>query len=734
MLHLTVPRPRLALAFTGAALVAVLALVLFVRPVEAATETAATGGGAISVDTAATATTPAWTTLTGPMVITEALATDIAVEGPVTMIFTAPAGFEFNTAILVDVAKTGADITSVVTPATVAATTITITYTAGATATNNDTITIGSSVPIQVRPTGGTPATGNITRTGGSGTAIPGITGATNFGTLTSVVGVASQLAVTTEPSASTVAGVAFAQQPVVTVQDQFGNTVTGDTSTVTLALTTGTGTLSGTATKAAVAGVADFTANGLSIDLVGANKVLTATDGGLTLATTAAFTITPAAASKLAVTTEPTASTVAGVAIAQQPIVTIQDAFGNTDTSDNTTVVTLALTTGDGTLSGTATETAVAGVADFAANGLSIELVGADKVLTATGGGFTLANTAAFTITHAAAAKLALITPPSASSAPNVAFAQQPLVKIQDAFNNTVTSDSTTVVTAALTTGTGTLGGTVTKTAASGVADFAANGLAIDLTGTDKVLTFTSAPVFTLAVSAAFTIAAPVVPPPAAPTPQPTVEADGISVPVENVISSPASAVDETVLSTVAADGSAATVTVPAAALPDGSTIEVGAVTDVAELAAQTAPPAGVDLVLGFSITAADADGGAVTSDFSSPVTLEFVVDASSLPSGAGSAELRIAFWNGTAWVPLDSAVTINADGSATISAATDHFSLYSVVYDSAGFGRISGQVPTTGVGLVTFGGSVAELQTAMVAAGCSKPAFTTDGGVWVG
>jgi alpha-L-rhamnosidase len=110
----------------------------------------------------------------------------------------------------------------------------------------------------------------------------------------------ASQLVVTTQPSASTVAGVAFAQQPVVTIEDQFGNTVTsGADSTVSvgLALTTGTGALGGTISMNAVNGVADFTGKGLSINYVGTDKVLTATAtvaaGTRTTTTGPAFAIT---------------------------------------------------------------------------------------------------------------------------------------------------------------------------------------------------------------------------------------------------------------------------------------------------------------------------------------------------------------------------------------------------------------------------------------------------------
>src|SRR6185295_15252684 len=93
-----------------------------------------------------------------------------------------------------------------------------------------------------------------------------------------------AKLGFTTQPSAST-GGLAFGTQPAVSVQDAFGNTVLGDTSTVALALTNpGTATLACTAgnTKAAVAGVATFV--GCNIDVAG-TYTLTASDGSLTAA-----------------------------------------------------------------------------------------------------------------------------------------------------------------------------------------------------------------------------------------------------------------------------------------------------------------------------------------------------------------------------------------------------------------------------------------------------------------
>jgi len=75
----------------------------------------------------------------------------------------------------------------------------------------------------------------------------------------------------------------------------------------------------------------------------VGTDKVLTFTSGNLTSAVSSAFSITLGPASKLALTTQPSASTVSTTAFATQPVVTIQDAGGNTRTADTTTV-TVAL------------------------------------------------------------------------------------------------------------------------------------------------------------------------------------------------------------------------------------------------------------------------------------------------------------------------------------------------------------------------------------------------------
>ena len=111
---------------------------------------------------------------------------------------------------------------------------------------------------------------------------------------ITVTTGTTNKLAFTTQPSSSTISGNTFAQQPVVTIQDAAGNTITTATDLITLSLTTGTGTLGGTLSMNAVKGVADFSGKGLNINQAGTDKVLTASATGLTSATTTlALTIT---------------------------------------------------------------------------------------------------------------------------------------------------------------------------------------------------------------------------------------------------------------------------------------------------------------------------------------------------------------------------------------------------------------------------------------------------------
>ena len=90
------------------------------------------------------------------------------------------------------------------------------------------------------------------------------------------------------QPPATTTAGAVMTPAIVVAVQDQFDNVVTSSTATVAIAILNnpGGGTLSGTPSVAASAGLATF--GNLSINKSGTGYTLRATSGTLTAAPSA--------------------------------------------------------------------------------------------------------------------------------------------------------------------------------------------------------------------------------------------------------------------------------------------------------------------------------------------------------------------------------------------------------------------------------------------------------------
>ncbi|HET7449750.1 MAG TPA: invasin domain 3-containing protein, partial [Gaiellaceae bacterium] len=311
----------------------------------------------------------------------------------------------------------------------------------------------------------------------------------------------ANKLAWSQQPT-STGAGSTISPSPTVTVQDTYGNTVTSSSASITVAIGTnpGGGTLSGTKTVSASSGVATFST--LSIDKIGTGYTLTAAATGLTGATSSTFNITVGAPSKVAFVQQPTTAT-STATISPSVTVAIQDALGNTVTS-STASVTLAIGTnpGGGTLSGTTSVSAVNGVATFST--LSIDKAGTGYTLTASSTGLTGATSSTFNINIGAAAKLAFVQQPTSATA-GAAISPAITVAVQDAGGNTVTSSSASITTAIGTNpSSGTLSGTKTVSAVSGVATFST--LSIDKAGTGYTLT-AAATGLTGATSSSFNI-----------------------------------------------------------------------------------------------------------------------------------------------------------------------------------------------------------------------------------
>ena len=199
-----------------------------------------------------------------------------------------PTGWEFDTSSLIAITPTN-DIVFDSTSITPDATSFSFEVTTPSTFAG--TIIFGG---LKVRPTGTTPSTGNMTY---SGDGIDGVTGSTNFGTLSTVAGTVTQLVFTTQPGGA-VYGSLLSPQPTVKTQDQFGNDSTSELAAnlnVTVAKTSGTGDLVGDATLDIGTGVGNGTVTftNLTVNEFGAGKQLTATATGLTSAVSDDFEIT---------------------------------------------------------------------------------------------------------------------------------------------------------------------------------------------------------------------------------------------------------------------------------------------------------------------------------------------------------------------------------------------------------------------------------------------------------
>jgi hypothetical protein len=340
---------------------------------------------------------------------------------------------------------------------------------------NTDTITLG----IGTNPGNGSLSCTSTTATVNSATGIASFMGCSisNLGsgyTLTATdgsltpattspflvtVGPAARLVFSTSPSNST-GGVAFGTQPKVTVEDSGGNPVTGNTSSVSLAVSTGSGTVTCSPASAAVSsstGIASFA--GCSVDQAGTGDKLTATDGSLTSAPSGSFNITVGPAAQLAFTTSPNGGT-GGINWTTQPKVTVEDAGGNAVTG-TTSKVTVAITSNSGTSGATlgcnanqVTDSSSTGIATFA--GCDIDKSGSGYTLTATDGGLTSPPSGSFTITVGPATQLNF-TSATPSGSHNSSFGTQ-TVAVEDAGGNVVTSNNSSNISLSLTSGSSTL------------------------------------------------------------------------------------------------------------------------------------------------------------------------------------------------------------------------------------------------------------------------------------
>ena len=231
----------------------------------------------------------------------------------------------------------------------------------------------------------------------------------------------------------------------------------------------------------------------------------LKATDGTLSAALSKTITVTAGAAAKVVFGIQPIAG-IAGLALSPAITALIEDAFGNIVTSNTSTVtLTLATAPAGGALAGTLSVKAVKGVATF--SGLSMKVAGV-YTLKASDSTLTAAVSKAITIAPGVPTKLVIGAAPTTGIA-GATLSPAMAVKVEDAFGNIVTTNTSTV---ALSIGKGPTGGllsgTLTAKAVKGIATFA--GLSIKLAGaymlkaTDGTLTAAVTAPLTISAAAA--------------------------------------------------------------------------------------------------------------------------------------------------------------------------------------------------------------------------------------
>ncbi len=248
----------------------------------------------------------------------------------------------------------------------------------------------------------------------------PNLTGATT-NPFAILPGNATKLVVTTEPASSVAAGSPFGF--VISAEDAYNNIATSFVGTESITVMSGPsgGVLSGADGATAVNGVA--TASGLILTTAttpSTEYTLQITSPALNgSAFTTQIAVTPLAAQKFVISTEPPSSVVAGSTFVLG--VTAEDKYGNTATSFNSSVAlalghnpgTGGLTSTTGSLSAPASN----GVVQF--TGLALDTVGTPYTISATNGSVTAALSTPITVTPAAGYSLKVTTqPPSLMTA----------------------------------------------------------------------------------------------------------------------------------------------------------------------------------------------------------------------------------------------------------------------------------------------------------------------------
>lgn len=340
------------------------------------------------------------------------------------------------------------------------------------------------------------PTRGHIVR-GALASALVGTSLVVGLASAASAAG-ATHLALTPGYSTSVASGAAFATPLQISLLDGSNTVDTGNGSTITATVSGGAQIVN--ATAVASSGVATFTT--LKLNALVGTYTVTFSDGALTPTTSSAITVTVGTATKLALTTSPSAGDVSGVALTHQPVVKVEDSGGNVVTSVTTGTSTATIATGPGSVVAGSTVSYVNGVATFA----NLTLAGTSGTTNTLSYSGPFASVVSGSVTMSGpATQLVIGTQPSATATSGAVLVQQPVIKVEDASNNVVVADSSTVIAVITNGGTPTLSNGAVNVV-DGIATF--SGLSLNAPAGTYSLIFANG-TFATAASSAIVVAA---------------------------------------------------------------------------------------------------------------------------------------------------------------------------------------------------------------------------------
>lgn len=217
-----------------------------------------------------------------------------------------------------------------------------------------------------------------------------------------------------------------------------------------------------------------------------------------------------------------------------------------------------------------------------------------------------------------------------------------------------------------------------------------------------------------------------------ATPTPLPTRVTDtGVTVDIDCTAQTTVPSNGSVNVSTTNECDDSIRVTAPDDSLPPRDNVLVSVVEDNEELMEQTLTSCGETLLRGFVAQLRDSRGRVLTEAFDAPATVFVTIAVGTLPAGATSSNVILAYWDGEQWVDTGAEATVSTNGAITFTTESEHFTIFGALYQ-AGEGTFLAAPAFSPVGqaLVIFGGgSVDQLASAMSTA-CVRGVWVQDAG----